>query len=420
MKQTTNLFRVCGVIFTALCFSFFLLNSCKKDNDDSSKPNPNPSPNPEPEEQLDQYEPNNSINEAGSVAFGAKIIASLHNKDDVDFYKFSGTASGKLDLLKFELSNASPNANFTITIYGKNKEEIAQVPYAGSGIDLSYQMVTKDAEFYVKVSGKDATAYPASYILTVAFANFADKYEPNDDITTAALFTLDKEETLNLLTGDVDFFKIQNLSKENVWDVYEVKLVNKTTDMSPAINFYDASKTEIEDLGFIADKGKDITKQFFMKSGAGNVQYLKVHTISPFTSMPANYTLEVVNKNLNEASEPNDTYSTAQAITEAGTYHGTIIKKISENPADCDIDFVRVTVPIGKEFRYRISGSNIKYDTFYPTSLTTTEPYPQGSNNDPYAAWWIYYGADYTRHFYFAFKATVDLAQWSIEVQLND
>jgi len=394
-----------------------LFNSCKKDDDGSSQKEKEK----EKEEQLDQYEPNNSINEASPVAFATKIIATLHNEEDVDFYKFSTTPSGKLDVLKFELSNGSSDANFTITIYSSNKEQIVQVPYAGSGIDLSYQMVTREAEFYVKVSGKDASSYPANYNLTVSFANVADKYEPNDNIATAALFPLNKEETLNLLTGDIDFFKIQDLSKENVWDVYEIKLVNKTTDMSPAITFYDVSKTEIEGSEVIVGAGKDITKEIFMKSGANNAQYLKVYTISPLVTMPANYTLEVVKKDLNEASEPNDTYSTAQIITEEGTYQGIIIKKVSgSDPADYDVDFIRVTVPADKNFRYKISGSNIKYDDYYPTSSETGTPSVWDYDNDPYGGYWTFYSAAYTRYFYFAFKATVDLTQWQIEVQFTD
>lgn len=407
MKKT-NLFRLCGLLFTALCISIFLLNSCKKDD---------PGPQ-EPQEKPDQYEPNNSINEASPVAFATKISASLHNKDDVDFYKFSGTPSGKLDLLKIELSNGS-DANFTITIYAKNKEEIVQVPYAGKEVDLNYQMVTEDAEFYVKVSGKDASSYPANYILKVSFANVADKYESNDDIATASLFPLNKMEECNLLSGDIDFYKIQDLSKENVWDAYEVKLVNKTTDMSPAISFYDASKAEIEGSELIAGPGKDITKQFFMKSGAGNAQYLKVYTLSPLVTIPANYTLEVIKKNLNEISEPNDTYSTAQGITTDGAYQGTCIKKVSgSNPADYDIDFVKVTIPAGKRLRYRITGENIKYDEYYSYS-SSGAPTSWGSDESP-GNWWSTISFGGAAYYYFAFKGTVDLAQWKIEIEIID
>ena len=402
MKQT-NLFRLCGFLFTVLCISIFLFNSCKKDD----------------AEQVDQYEPNNSITEASPITFNTEIKAWLTNQNDIDFYKFSGTASGKLDLLKFVLTNNSPDANFTITIYNKNKEEIAQVPYAGNGVDLNYQMSTKDAEFYVRVSGKDASSYPANYILKVSFANVADKYESNDDIATASLFPLNKMEECNLLSGDIDFYKIQDLSKENVWDAYEVKLVNKTTDMSPAISFYDASKAEIEGSELIAGPGKDITKQFFMKSGAGNAQYLKVYTLSPLVTIPANYTLEVIKKNLNEISEPNDTYSTAQGITTDGAYQGTCIKKVSgSNPADYDIDFVKVTIPAGKRLRYRITGENIKYDEYYSYS-SSGAPTSWGSDESP-GNWWSTISFGGAAYYYFAFKGTVDLAQWKIEIEIID
>jgi hypothetical protein len=412
MKQT-NLFRLCGLLFTALCVSVFLFNSCKKDDE-------KPKPKPEPEEQLDQYEPNNSITEAASVTFGAEVKAWLTNEEDVDFYKFTGNAPGKLDVLKISLSNESPDANFTITIYNEDKQEITQIPYAGSGVNLNYEMVANAAVFYVKVSGKGAGSYPANYTLTVKFANVADKFEPNDDITKATLFSLNTVETCNLLTGDVDFFKIQDLSKENVWDVYEVKLVNKTTDMSPAISFYDVNKTEIEELETIAGQGKDITKQFFMKSGADNAQYLKVYTLSPLVTMPAGYTLEVVKKNLNEASEPNDTYSTAQEITANGTYQGTIIKKMSNNLQDCDIDFIKVTVPAGKKFSYKVGGNNIKYDEYYPTYSSTGVPNIYSSDNDV-DGWTMTWGASGSvAYYYFAFKATVDLSGWSIYVEFKD
>jgi len=403
MKQT-NLFRLCGLSATILCASSIILfNSCKKD---SAPPK-------------DEYEPNNSITEASPVAFNTKIDAWLTNKDDVDFYKFSGGASGKLDMLKITLSNGSPDANFTITVYNQNKEEIAQVPYAGSGVNLNYEMATSESEFYVKVSGKDASSYPADYSLTVAFANVADKFEPNNTIATASAFPLNKVEACNLLTGDVDFYKIQDLSKENVWDAYEVRLVNKTTDMSPAISFFDANKAEIEGLEIIAGPGRDITKQIFMKSGAGNAQYLKVYTLSPLETMPAGYELEVVKKNLNEASEPNDTYATAQVITAAGTYQGTTIKKLSSNPQDCDIDFIKIMVPAGKILRYKIGGTNVKYDIYYSTSETGT-PGIHSENNDV-DGWTTTWGAsNYVFYYYYAFKGTADLGTWSIEINLLD
>jgi len=411
MKQT-NLFRLSGFLFTVLCVFAVLFNSCKKDED---KPN------------VDQYEPNNSITEASLVAFNAEINAWLTDKDDVDFYKFSGTASGKLDLLKFMLTNNSPDANFTITIYNKNKEEIAQAPYAGSGVNLNCQMTTNEAEFYVKVSGKDATSYPANYTLMVGFANVADKFEPNDNITTAALFPLNKVEECNLLPGDIDFFKIQDLSKENVWDVYEVKLVNKSTDMSPAMSFFDASKTEIEGLETIAGQGKDITKQIFMKSGADNAQYLKIYTLSPLVTIPANYTLEVVKKNLNEASEPNDTYSTAQEITVSGTYQGTVVKKMGidlkgDYVEDGDIDFIKVIVPAGKRFGFTVSGINIKYDRYSPVYYSTGVPEIFGSKNRDTDSWMTTtWGAiNSVAYYYFAFKSTADLAIWSIDIEIKD
>ncbi len=402
MKRT-NLFRLSEFLFTVLCVFVFLFNSCKKDDD---KP------------KGDQYEPNNSIAETSSVTFGTEINVSLTDKDDIDFYKFSGATSGKLDLLKFTLTNNSPDANFTITIYDKDKKEITQVPYAGSGVNLNYEMATTEDEFYVKVSGKDASSYPANYALTVGFTNAADTFENNDEITTASLFPLNKIEECNLLPNDSDFYKIQNLDNENVWDVYEVKLVNKSTDMSPAIDFFDASKTEIEELATTAKPGKDITKQIFMKSGADNAQYLKISSLSPLAEL-AGYTLEVTKKNANEASEPNDTYSIAQEVTSSGTYQGTIIKKKSSNLADCDIDFIKITVPANKKFSYSITGSNIQYDEYYSYS-STGEPNIYGSNEDARGVTTSWGTSPRIVYYYIAFKATADLSTWNIDINITD
>ena len=287
--------------------------------------------------------------------------------------------------------------------------------------DIPTNLAARTYYYFCEVRALGAESKRSS-VATVNVVPQLDMYEPNDVITQATPVAIGTKITASLHNkDDIDFYKFVDLSKENVWDVYEVKLGNNTTDMSPAINFYDASQIEIEGLGVIADKGEDITKQFFMKSGTTNAQYLKVYTIFPFTTMPAYYTLEVVKKNLNEASEPNDTWNTAQAITTEGTYQGTIIKKVSgSNPADYDVDFVRVTVPANKNFRYKISGSNIKYDDYYPTSSETEVPRVWDYDNDPYGGYWTFYSAAYTRYFYLAFKATVDLAQWQIEVQFPD
>lgn len=396
------------LVMFALTLSF---NACKDD---------------EPEVVQDQFEPNNSIVAASNTTLGTDVIGGIAEAADVDFYKITGAGTTKIDQLRFSLSNAS-DANFSLVIYNKDKVEIAQVPAGGKSANLSYFLETAESEFYVKVVGTDASVYPANYTLNVSFLNTADEFEGNDIIGSAAAFPLSLVKDCNLLTNDIDFYQIQDLSSENVWDEYEIKLINKTADMNPSIEVYDASKSIIADYTTTnAGGGLDITKAILMRSGESNSQYIKVFSNSTISTTPAGYTLQVVKKNTNESSEPNDTYATAKQITAEGQYSGVAIMKTSAGPSKADYDVYLLIVPTGSSCNLYVksaSGDNSKvsYDMSYTYTSSTTSPSIYISNRaaSSTSSWIMSNTSGNTQYTYFKIYGNVDKAGYILDYIIN-
>ncbi|MBN1462253.1 MAG: hypothetical protein JXQ69_00865 [Paludibacteraceae bacterium] len=400
MKKMYLLKPTMLLIMSALTLSF---NACKDD---------------EPEVVQDQFEPNNTIVAASNTTLGTDVNGGIAEAADVDFYKITGSGSSKIDLLKFALTNAS-DANFSLVIYNKDKVEIAQVPAAGKSANLSYNLETAESEFYVKVVGTDASVYPANYTLKVSFQNAADEFEGNDIIGSATAFPLALVKDCNLLTNDVDFYMIQDLSSENVWDQYDVKLVNKTADMNPSMEIYDENKVITNYVAINAGAGLDITQTIFMRSGASNARYVKVYTTSAISTVPAGYTLEVIKKNVNEASEPNDLYTNARYIQTAGTYTGTIV--VNKNRVNPDVDFIKIQIPASTEVTRVVSGTGIVYDTYYSWSLNDNPTFDDSNLNANGSMYYTLSNTSTTSslYLYLAVKSTSDLANYSITLTFS-
>lgn len=389
----------------------FVFSSCSDDKDETPA---------EPVVQLDSFEPNNLLTLSPTVSMSAATNASLSAADDIDCFKMTGVSTGKIDQLKFTVDNNS-DANLMLVIYNSSMVEIAQVPFAGATADLSYTLETNASEFYVQVVGKDATTYPANYSISATFMNAADQFEPNNEIATAATLALNTEFSCNFLKGDDDYYKVQDTTTDGVWDAYQVVFTNKATALNPSVRFYDESKTVLESPAIVdAGAGKDTTKTFYMKSGASNARYMRLYSNSQISALSA-YKLKVKKMNVNEASEPNNSFTTAAlptVLSSSSTITGTIV--VGSTEANPDLDYIKVEIPAGYIFSYKVAGTGITYDTYlsfsefstpssYYTNLnsssTSTRSLENTSSNGS-----IYY--------YLVLKSTANMSKYTITVSL--
>ncbi len=418
MKKTKlSIFRL--FLVSALFTMPIIFSACSKEDDDEAVITEESQVTLEVEQ--DSYEPNNSLSQAATITMATSVEASISDSVDEDYFVITGTAISKVDIFKIELTNQS-TASFQLTIYNKDKAKIAEVPYGGNSENLSYEFQTNESEFYVKIIATSVTSYPAEYQIKGAFENVADEFEGNDLISTAALFPLDTEKECNLLKDDQDFYKVRDLSSEDVWDAYQVKFVNKSTSLNPSISFYDESKALLSTPQILsAGAGLDTTKTFYMKSGANNGRYIKIYSDSSFSDLFAQYALTVKKLNVNEASEPNDSYTTSATPTVNSTnttITGTVVLgTLSDDP---DYDYIKVVVAAGETLTYKVEGTYIMYDAYTSfDSGATPTAYITDASSSSYSTRSISNTSPVlSMYFYLRLKGTKDLSKYTITASL--
>lgn len=130
-----------------------LLQIFIEDND----PAPTTTPVATPSVFVDQYEPNNDINSAFTIAAGAakSCNATLWPTGDVDFYRFVGKAGYAYQVATSDLT---PGLDTVLTLYDTNGNVIAQNDDAPGVTDRSSRIVftaSQDGFYYARVVNRD-------------------------------------------------------------------------------------------------------------------------------------------------------------------------------------------------------------------------------------------------------------------------
>lgn len=214
--------------------------------------------------------------------------------------------------------------------------------------------------------------------------NTPDAYENNNSFDSAEVIVIGNLYECNLQSGDVDYFKIEDLTSTNVWDNYEIQFTNEASTLIPTLNSYDYGKTEITSESMINQvAGASITKTLMLRSGNLNSRFIKISGTPISATEASKYKFKVVKKNDNESTEPNQSYS--DVINKAYTTVQSITGKcMTKSPTSLtspypDIDYVKITIPqaaTAKVLTYKVSSSNnanITYDV-YKTSSNTASP----------------------------------------------
>ena len=302
----------------------------------------------------DIYEPNETFDQAAPLDMESGANATLLI-NDADYYEVTNQETDVVDNIRIHVENLS-TANLLLEVYDENRQMVGEIWYPGNSANATFYYHTNAATFYVRVTGKDAETYPCDYVLTVSHMNDADAFEPNGTIDEAALFPLDEIHDCTFLVNDDDYYKIENASSENIWDLYEVQFTNNS-DINPRFRFYDNDKTELGDYEiWYPGSSANFSQRIPMKSGSSNGVYFLVNG-KDGTGINGScpYQLKVVSLHMNDDNEPDDTFAQAREITSypSGTISGAVVT-VAANDNGGDYEFYKVTLNAGKKVSFTI------------------------------------------------------------------
>ncbi len=156
-----------------------------------------------------ESEPNNDFNHANEISVGDKIVGSIADASDTDFYEFK-TSAGPRDYYQASVENGGVTLHPHVHVYDGNRSSIAEK-------DSTYQALAQlecpfsaqaGSTYYVQVSSEDGTS--GSYTLLVKPLKLYDKFEPNDDFTQAKSISLGTTIDANIMDGnDTDFYLVK-------------------------------------------------------------------------------------------------------------------------------------------------------------------------------------------------------------------
>jgi hypothetical protein len=328
--------------------------------------------------QEDEYEPNNTLDEAFVVVLGTEYDAKISQTDDDDYYKFETAHSNDTyDEVQISVTNVSSDLFIKMELYSADGQSLASEGTTTGGQTLTYNLATPGASYYVRFSGWDGYVNDhgsmGSYTLSISNLDANDEFAPNHTINTA-------EESLEYGSSyngvivsryEDDFYKFTN-PMPGVWNSYTISLTNISESLFGFIEVFKGDKSSIYTNGQ-QTAGADlaytlITKEdeFYIRVGGWDGY------VNEYGSRGA-YSITVVN-NGNDDYEPDDTFENARDISTFPTnLNGTILATAASNN-DGDYEFFKVAINDQKKVSWAIDpvASNTElHFTVYDPNLTS-------------------------------------------------
>jgi flagellar hook assembly protein FlgD/phage anti-repressor protein len=256
----------------------------------------------------DIYEPNNNFANAADYTLGEAINPAIFPKGDQDYFKFTTTAAGILDI---SVTNIPSNINGYLRVYNGSQSQIAYKYSGGNGQDINLQTelpAAGDYYIYIYDASNDASSLDL-YQLQVDFTGNPDIYEPNDDFASAADYPLGEAINPTIFPkGDQDYFKFTT-TKAGIADI---SATNVPSNINASLYIYNSSQ------GLIASQysggyGQDINLQLELSS-AGDY-YIHIFDEANNASSVELYQLQVDFTANPDIYEPNDDFADAADYT---------------------------------------------------------------------------------------------------------
>jgi len=153
-----------------------------------------------------EVEPNGTYLTANLMSLDMPVTGEISPSGDVDFYRFSAPRAPR-DILKVEIKCQSPALALRLNVYdetGHPTGETAESPDRGSGLSLLISPKPNSTR-YLEVTGMLGSS--GRYTLRVTPTRSFDRFEPNDDMTSASAIEVGQVIDANIMTSeDTDFY----------------------------------------------------------------------------------------------------------------------------------------------------------------------------------------------------------------------
>lgn len=127
---------------------------------------------------VDQYEPNNSKENATSIEFDQEIKGTIYRRGDKDFYKF--TVDTKVKSFSVEMINPGGRIEPVMTVYEPDEESVRLRPER-RGANITGELTAKPGDYYVEISDLRRGESPEPYTLKITLGEEKTKEEQQEE-----------------------------------------------------------------------------------------------------------------------------------------------------------------------------------------------------------------------------------------------
>ncbi len=307
------------------------------------------------EDQQDEFEPNNTWQEAFPVPQNETLNANIIDENDEDFYKFTTDHSNKTyDIVSFEFTNVGEEMRICIEILDENGQSLANDLSGTAGANWTYELTCPGGMYILKVFGDDGfQKYTGPYSFKISNLNSNDEYAPNHVMDMSAEVSLDTDIEGKILSYDEeDFFLFTNENPE-YWQQFHLAFTNVSSDFMVHYEVLDEERKSIHKGSSAPDKGVDLSYKFPTKTGH---IFIRIFGYDYYENTKGSYTMNLSVSDPNDDNEPDDTFSQARNISSypTGALEGTIVcDAANDNPGD--YEFFKVLIRAGKKVDFTVT-----------------------------------------------------------------
>lgn len=356
--KSSNLFK----LFFSITFGIslvFLFPACEEAKEEIEEESP-----ADPiSDQLkpDTFESNNVLEDAKTISLDENLDVCLHEVSDEDYYKFTTAhSSSTYDKIKISLTALSQDIMFRLEIYSTEGELLDNYTVDNPGQNLNYTISCPGGTYILRISGWHEVMHSdygscGEYSMVVTNLYLNDDYVPNNTRDSSAVIEINENISGVIVSRyENDWFLVQNDSSEK-WESFTFKLTNVSDEMCPYIAVYDENKEKISSE-YKESFGSSVTINLVSKS---NKFFIHVcgwdEIMHSQNGTSGSYNLEVIDDNLNDSYEPDDSFETSRLIEEytGSNIYGTILTYAANNN-DGDYEYYKINIPANTKISWTI------------------------------------------------------------------
>ncbi|WP_235832661.1 stalk domain-containing protein [Acetivibrio mesophilus] len=159
-----------------------------------------------------EIEPNRNRDLATEISVDKPVTGNLRVSDDIDFYQFTISEPGKVNLSFNHKNLESSSVHWQVTMFDSAENIVLYFESTGTNTEgRSMNAYLDKGTYYIRVVSRDSYWYSsADYTLCVNYTENQGEYEiePNNNMDGATLIEVDEPVIGNLRTNsDVDYYK---------------------------------------------------------------------------------------------------------------------------------------------------------------------------------------------------------------------